>query len=117
MEDGFWTGYGAAFATIGGIVVAAALIWALIAVGVPNGIWWTVKRLPVQDKLTRAKAAGIVAGGRRAYVLRIPYGVRLIVALGGTYDEQYDVKEVVLRALVDAEDGGLKTVKEGRFDA
>ena len=103
MQNGFWFGFGMAFAAIGAVVVTAFLVWAAIAVGFPKGIWWTIKRLPVQDKLSRAKAAGLVGGARRAYVLRIPYGLRIIVALGGTYDQQYNAKEVVLKALVDAD--------------
>lgn len=36
MIDGFWTGFGAAFAAIGAVVVASALIWAVIAIGIPE---------------------------------------------------------------------------------
>jgi hypothetical protein len=103
MQDGFWAGYGAAFATIGAVVVTIALVWGLIVIGIPKGTWWTVQRLPLQDKLSRAKVAGVVAGARQARILRIPGGLRLIVAAGGTYDEQYDVKEIVLGALAAAD--------------
>lgn len=103
MNEGFWTGFGAAFALIAAIGLAAALIWALIAVGFPSGIWWTVSHLPLQDKLSRAKAAGLVGGARRAYILRIPYGVRVVLALGGTYDDQYHAKEIVIKALAAAD--------------
>jgi hypothetical protein len=113
VPDGFWTGYGAAFATIGGVVALVALVWVLISVGIPRSVWWTVQHLPLQDKLSRAKVAGIVAGARRTYILRIPQGARLILALGGTYDEQYDVKEIVLRALAAADPDDEREGKYG----
>lgn len=66
-------------------------------------MWWTVKHLPLQDKLSRAKAAGLVGGARRAYALRIPFGVHLVFAFGGTYDQQYNAKDIVLKALAAAD--------------
>jgi hypothetical protein len=106
MPDGFWTGFGAAFASIGALVVSIAVIWGVIVLGIPKGTWWAVQHLPLQNKLNRAKVAGIVAGSRQVRILRIPKGARLIVALGGTYDEQYDAKEIVFKALVDADPDG-----------
>lgn len=103
MQDGFWEGFGAAFAAVGALVAVIGLIW-LVVILAPSVQWWTVKRLPLQSKFNRANAAGVVAGARRAYVLRIPYGVRLIVAIGGTYDEMADAGEILLAGLARAED-------------
>lgn len=82
MPEGFWLGVAAPFAVIGGLLVAGGLVW-LALVFVPEGVWWTVKRLPLHDQYTRDRAAALVSSARRAYTLRIPLGVRVTLTLGG----------------------------------
>lgn len=86
MTD-FQQGMLATLGIIGGIVVTGGLIW-LALVMIPEGIWWTVKRLPLASEYQRDRAAAVVASSRRAYVLRIPFGVRLVVSLGGGLGDQ-----------------------------
>lgn len=78
------------FAVIGALLAAGALIW-LALVMLPEGVWWTVKRIPLHDQQLRDRAAAVVAAARRAYVLRIPYGLRILVTFGGDRDTQDEV--------------------------
>lgn len=95
MPD-FWLGVITPFAIIGAVLVAGALAWLALNL-IPEGIWWTVKRLPLHDQYTRDRAAAVVGASRRAYILRIPLGVRLIVSLGVGRDEQEEVLSVLRR--------------------
>lgn len=90
----FWQGVLSVFAVVGGLVVALGLVW-LIVVLVPEGVWWTVKRLPLHDQFTRDRAAAVIGSARRAYTLRIPFGVRVTA----TFGEDRDVMDDVLTAL------------------
>lgn len=85
MPDGFWLGVAAVPATIGALVIVGGLIW-LVVIMVPEGIWWTVKRLPLGNHGSRELAAALVASARRAYTLRIPFGVRLTLTLGESHE-------------------------------
>ncbi len=86
MAGGFWNGFGAAFAAIGAVVVLLGLIW-LVLTFAPDIVWLTVKRLALAPEYRRDNSAAVVGGARKAWCLRIPMGVRLIVALGGTREE------------------------------
>lgn len=74
-------------AIVGGVALVIGLIW-LASVLLPEGVWWTVKRLPLGNQDGIDRAASVVGASRRAYVLRIPFGVRVIVSLGGTSRDQ-----------------------------
>ncbi|MFC0504136.1 hypothetical protein [Micromonospora costi] len=89
MSD-FWLGVLAAFGVVGGLVVALGLVW-LVVVMLPEGVWWTVKRLPLHDEFTRDRTAALVASARRAYTLRIPQGVRLTLTLGENREGMLDL--------------------------
>jgi hypothetical protein len=71
------------FAVIGALLVVAGLVW-LAMVAWPEIVWWTVKRLSLTPDYRRDNSAAVVGGARKAWCLRIPYGIRVIVALGGT---------------------------------
>lgn len=90
----YWAGFVTPFAALGGVAVVVGLVWlgsGLLA----EAVWWTVKRFPLHDQHARDRAASVVAAGRRAYVLRIPHGVRVIVSLGGTRDDQLRTLAVI----------------------
>ena len=80
MSD-FWLGVLSVFATVGGLLALGGLVW-LGLVFMPEGVWWTVKRLPLHDDFRRDRAAALVSTARRAYTLRIPLGVRVTLTLG-----------------------------------
>jgi hypothetical protein len=105
VVDGFWTGFGAAFAVVGAVAACIGLVW-LTLILLPEVTWWTVKRLPLMSPIRRDVSAGVVGGARRAYCLRIPFGVRIIVALGGTRDEHEDYAALIgVGRAVEAERG------------
>jgi Na+/serine symporter len=92
----YWQGVITPFAVIGALLAGGALVW-LVVVMLPEGVWWTVKRLPLADQWARDRAAAVVAASRRAYILRIPLGVRLIVSLGGDRDKFDEVLQQLHR--------------------
>lgn len=93
MSD-FWLGVVSVFAAVGGLLALLALVWLVL---VPEGVWWTVKRLPLHDEFRRDRVAALVSSARRAYTLRIPFGVRLTLTLGGNREGM----ETMLSALHD----------------
>lgn len=82
------------FAIIGAGLVAAGLVW-LVMVFFPGILWWTVKRLALSPDYRRDNSAAVVGGARKAWCLRIPTGVRIIVALGGTREEHEAYAELI----------------------
>lgn len=82
------------FAVVGALLVIAGFIWALAAAW-PSIVWWTVKRLALAPDYRRDVSAAVVGGARKAWCLRIPYGVRIIVALGGTRDEHLAYADLI----------------------
>ncbi|MEU8158155.1 hypothetical protein AB0B94_31255 [Micromonospora sp. NPDC048986] len=107
MPDGFWLGVAAVPAAIGALVIVGGLIW-LVVIMVPEGIWWTVKRLPLGDDWSRELAAALIGSARRAYTLRIPFGVRLTLTLG----ESGEGKDQVLRQLHLGRKAASRSVEE-----
>lgn len=93
MSD-FWLGVVSVFAAVGGLLALLGLAW-LVVFLVPEGVWWTVKRLPLHDEFTRDRVAALVSSARRAYTLRIPIGVRVTATLG----ESREGMETMLSAL------------------
>jgi hypothetical protein len=69
-------------AVAGALALLAAALW-LCSLLLPELVWATVKRLPLGDPFDIDRAAAVVAMSRRAWTLRIPLGVRIIVSLGG----------------------------------
>jgi hypothetical protein len=86
----FTQGFLTPLAIVGGLALLMGLVW-LALVLLPEGVWWTVKRLPLGDPDAIDRAACVVGASRRAYVLRIPLGVRIVVSLGGTGRDQMDL--------------------------
>ncbi|MFY1595586.1 hypothetical protein [Micromonospora sp. WMMD737] len=81
MGEDFWMGVAAPFLVVGGLIVVGGLLW-LALITIPEGIWWTVKRLRLHEAFKRDQAAALVSSARRAYTLRIPMGVRITLTLG-----------------------------------
>lgn len=82
------------FAVIGALLAAAGLLWLAVAAW-PAIVWWTVKRLALAPDYRRDNSAAVVGGARKAWCLRVPYGVRIIVALGGTREEHEAYADLV----------------------
>ncbi|MEU3452305.1 hypothetical protein ABZ671_01655 [Micromonospora sp. NPDC006766] len=95
MSD-FWLGVLSVFAAVGGLGVLLGLGW-LVVVFLPEGVWWTVKRLPLHDQFRRDRAAAVCASARRAYTLRIPFGVRLVLTFGEHRDRADEVMALLGR--------------------
>lgn len=90
-------------AVVGALLVASGLIW-LGIVAWPAIVWWTVKRLALSPEYRRDNSAAVVGGARKAWCLRIPYGVRIIVALGGTRQEHEAYAELIQAGRARGED-------------
>lgn len=90
----YWQGFVGAFAMVAALGAVLALIW-LVVNAWPAIVWWTVKRLPLAPAYRRDNSAAVVGGARKAWCLRIPYGVRIIVALGGTREEHEAYAEII----------------------
>lgn len=95
MSD-FWIGVVTPFAVIGGMVAASGLIW-LVVIMWPEGVWWTVKRLPLGDRHDREHVASVVAAARRVYTLRIANGLRLTLSLGESRETRDELIEQLRR--------------------
>lgn len=93
----FWLGVLATFAAVGGLVVLLGLGW-LVVVFWPEGVWWTVRRLPLHDEFRRDRVAAMVASARRAYTLRMPKGVRLTLTLGENREGTEELLEGLRRS-------------------
>lgn len=90
----YWQGFVGAFAMVGALLAVLGLIWLVVAAW-PAIVWWTVKRLALAPEYRRDNSAAVVGGARKAWCLRVPYGVRIIVALGGTREEHEAYAELI----------------------
>lgn len=74
-------------AILGGIAALIMLLW-LGSNFLPEVVWATVKRLPLHNPDRIDRAAAVIAAANRSYILRIPFGVRLVLSLGGALADQ-----------------------------
>ena len=80
---------------VAGLILA---LWGIVLLAntiLPEIVWWTVKRLRLHPELMRDVSAAVVGGARKAWCLRIPMGVRIIVALGGTREEHQAYADLI----------------------
>jgi hypothetical protein len=94
---------------VAGAVAVLLLVVMLANVILPGLIWATVKRLHLSNPDGVDRAAATIASSRKAWMLRIPYGVRFVVSLGGKGREQMDILNdlaAARRARVDREKEG-----------
>lgn len=77
------------------IVIIWMWVWSTFGTEI---IWAKIRRMNLGDPDSIARNAAIVGAARRAYLIRIPTGVRIVVSLGGRYEDQLELYHDLVKA-------------------